>query len=402
MTGNNHSEYDAIGELFRQRLECHRIPVDDNGWDVIEHRLGKQKKSKATIWLWSVGAAAAAVAALLMVGRPVTDETAVMIVSQQIATEEAETTNHGQEIQGFKDSRIQRFKDSKIQGFKNSRIQKFNDSMIHSFNDSVTQLISYSVIPDKLDVSSVEERPETDKRSAKKSDKWLLAAAFGMNGGNTDGISDAYNLTPRTAQSYQKAGLSGSNNEYAANMSGYIQPFNDMTRKDFSKIRHRPPLTVGVTARKSIGKHAGMETGLVYTYLTSQFGWSDQAGYDVRQSLHYVGIPVNMTVYLWNSKPNWRIYLSGGFAVEKGLRAIYRQEKWQESEFRITTVKSSVDGLQWSLNGALGVNYRLEKGWGVYFEPRVGYSFDCKQPVSIRTECPIYFGVYLGLNYELN
>ena len=141
-----------------------------------------------------------------------------------------------------------------------------------------------------------------------------------------------------------------------------------------------------------------METGLVYTYLASHFEWSC---HDVHQSLHYLGIPINMVVYLWNSKPNWRIYLSGGFMAEKGLRAVYRQERQIQSEHRITTVRSSIDGLQWSLNGGLGVNYRFEKGWGIYFEPRAGYSFDNNQPISIRTEWPVYFGIHLGLNYQL-
>ena len=140
-----------------------------------------------------------------------------------------------------------------------------------------------------------------------------------------------------------------------------------------------------------------MESGLTYTYLSSRFEWSDC---NVHQSLHYLGIPVNLVVYLWNTNPNWKIYLSGGFMVEKGLRAIYRQERQITSEHRITTVRSHIDGLQWSLNGGLGINYRLEKGWGIYFEPRVGYSFDSNQPVSIRTEYPIYFGFNLGLNYE--
>ena len=168
---------------------------------------------------------------------------------------------------------------------------------------------------------------------------------------------------------------------------------------DFSNITHRPPFSFGITARKSLGKSGGLESGLAYIYLASRYEWS---GYNVHQGLHYVGIPVNMVVYLWKSNPNWRIYLSGGCMVEKGLRGIYRQERMREGEHRITTVKSSsINGWQWSLNSALGVNYRLEKGWGIYFEPCVGYSLDCNQPVSIRTETPVYFGINLGLNFEL-
>ena len=432
MTSN--SEYDIIGELFRQRLENHRIPVDDNDWDEIERRLGKRKKNKAIIWLWSVGAAAAAVAALLIISRPQTDEVSTMTVSQQITPEETNDLNPDNSGQGFKNSRIQRFKDSKIQGmkdsnpeldsgqgFKNSKIQRFKDSKIQgktdsnpeldsgqllddsitlSFNDSVTHSFDDLVIAEKeipkLDASLVEDRPEEDEADTKKTDKWLLAAAFGI-GGQTNGFSDTKG-NPMANPSIEM-GLSGSDNRYATDKANSVQSFSYMSRNDFTNISHLPPLSFGVTARKNLGKGIGVESGLVYTYLASRFEWS---GYDVRQSLHYVGIPVNMVVYLWNSNPNWRVYLSGGAMAEKGMRAIYRQEMQGGEVIRTTTVKSSsIDGWQWSLNGALGLNYRLEKGWGIYFEPRVGYSFDCNQPVSIRTEWPVYFGIHLGLNFEL-
>ena len=263
--------------------------------------------------------------------------------------------------------------------FEDSVTQLLNDSSSHLFNNSVIQLF------------------EEDEPNKKKTDKWLFAAVFGINDGFSDGNSNKYSQSSSVGVS-PKMELSG-NNDYAAYMSGNIRSFNNMSLDDFTNISHRPPLSFGITARKSLGKRAGLESGFVYTYLASRYEWS---GYDVQQGLHYVGVPANMVVYLWNSKPNWQIYLSGGFMVEKGLRGIYKQERWHESEHRTTTVKSSsINGWQWSLNGALGINYRLEKGWGVYFEPRVGYSFDCNQPVSIRTEMPVFVGVSMGLNYQL-
>jgi len=418
MTGNN--EYDALGELFRQRLKDHRMPIDGNGWNEIERRICK-RKNKAVIWWWLAGtlAAAASVAALLIFNRPATDDATVVAVSQQIPIEETEIVHQtsppaplhrrgekaasslstGNE-QNMRYQYTQNLPDnSSITPLLNdSMIQLFSDSVTQLLSDSVTQLLSDSVIPEKLDISLVEDRPEEDDADTEKTGKWLLAAAFGI-GGYSDGLG--LNDTYDASDASPKAGWDGmgSGNQYAAELSGNIRSFSDMSKEDFTNLVHRPPLSFGLTARKNLGKHGGVESGLVYTYLASRFEWS---GYGVHQSLHYVGIPVNMVVYLWDSKPNWRVYLSGGVTAEKGIRAVYRQERQLESEHRITTVKSSsIDGWQWSLNGALGVNYRLEKGWGIYFEPRVGYSFDCNQPTSIRTEWPVYFGIHLGLNYQL-
>ena len=407
-----YSENDALGELFRQRLENHQMPVDSDGWDEIERRMGK-RKNKAVVWLWSAGAAAAAIVALVMIGRPVADETAVMAVSQQITTEETGKTENQSTIEDYtvqllpSASSQARFNDStsmrtveSVAILAHNKID--NQIVAELISDSVIQLLSYSDITEKeipkLDISLVEDWPEEDGTFTKKTEKWLLAAAFGASGYTNGYANDPSDGPASSGTSFQKMGLSGSGNEYAADMVSSVPSFNHMPKNAFADISHRPPLSIGVTARKSLGKSVGIESGLVYTCLMSHFKWPD---HDARQSLHYVGVPVNMAVYLWKSNPNWRMYLSGGFTVEKGLRAVYRQERQMLSEHRITTVKSSIDGWQWSLNSAWGIIYRLEKGFGIYFEPRVGYSFDCNQPVSIRTEWPVYFGVNLGLNYEL-
>jgi hypothetical protein len=71
----NDNKYDPMGELFRQKMESHLLPVDSSSWDEIESRLDKSN-NKAIIWLWRSGAvaAAAAVAALLLVSRPSIDD----------------------------------------------------------------------------------------------------------------------------------------------------------------------------------------------------------------------------------------------------------------------------------------------------------------------------------------
>ncbi len=436
----NHNEYDAIGELFRRKLEDHRMPVDGNGWDEIKRRLGKRKKPKA-LWLWSAGAmvTAAAIALLFIVNQPDTGNTDIIPVSQQVAQEETISPKHEttpavprQEDKGQKQADVANFlikptndhvystlpgtdqtsktdvvallepENMEHQAFDPGTIDQDGTPIVMPGNNQEKQpeedkpivAQTESDVP-KLDVSLVEDRPD-EEPVEKESKEWLLAAAFGT-GGYTEGPGGYDNYPDQMQSSSPEKSLSG-NNSYAANLSNNIRSFDNMTKNDFSNIDHRPPLSFGITARKKLGKFGGVESGLVYTYLSSRLEWGN---YDVHQRLHYLGIPVNMVVYLWSSKPNWRIYLSGGVMVEKGLRAIYtQQERGQNGLIHTTIVKSSIDGWQWSVNSALGINYRFDKGFGIYFEPRVGYSFDNDQPISIRTEWPIYIGINLGLNYE--
>jgi hypothetical protein len=199
-------------------------------------------------------------------------------------------------------------------------------------------------------------------------------------------------------------GLSGSNNKYAANLSWSVPSFENLQREEFTNISHSTPFSSAITARKMLGNNVGVESGLVYTFLSSRFAFTNWArDYTVHHNLHYVGMPFNLIVYFGNTKSNnnWRFYLLGGYMVEKGLRAIYKQEERSQGQLRSTTVRSSIEGVQWSVNCSFGVSYKLEKNWNIHFEPRLGYSFNDNQPTSIRTEHPVYLGVNLGLNYKL-
>ena len=418
MTDNN--EYDALGELFRRRLENHRIPIDGNGWEKIERSLGKRKRRTTTL-LWYGIAAAAAIATLLIVVRPATDKLPATTVSQQIFTEEHVTPNY-EALQNVVEPEMTHiaitnpYKEKTVTEKKSDNIEYIyilepDETETSTVTGSVTQLPGYSVTDSvtlspgysvtKLDISLVEDKPEEDDADAKNTGKWLFAAAIGM-GSFSKSLNDelaVYDNAPSSSL-LPDAAFSGGN-DYAAGQSRNIQPFSKMSKNDFTSVNHRQPFSLGMTVRKKFGKNGGVESGLVYTYLASNFEWSNEIKYNVHQSLHYMGIPLNLTVYLGKDKSNWRFYFSGGFMTEKCLRAVYSQERYMKNETRNTTVEShSINDLQWSVNSALGVNYSLKNGFGVYFEPRFGYSFnaDPPQPMSMRTEWPLFIGFGVGVN----
>jgi len=246
------------------------------------------------------------------------------------------------------------------------------------------------------DVWLAEQMPQ-ERKSSKRGDKYLLSASFGAGKGHSESPASMHydvSSAPVVAQSQKSEG-----NRYANVMSSNIMSFDYMYKSDFTDIRHLPPLSLGIMLRQNVGKNLDFETGVLYTYLESRYKWQD---FDVRQGLHYVGIPLHLVLYLWKVHPHWQIYLSGGLMVEKGVRGIYHQERQMNSQILYTTVKKSpIDGLQWSLNGSSGFNYTLSKRFGFYFEPRFGYSFSTDQPMSMRTEWPLSIGIGAGLNFKL-
>ncbi len=420
---NSVNSYDSLGELFRQQLENHRLPVDDYDQTGIEQRLAKKKKA-GIIRFGIAGAmtAAASVTLLLLMNGPSVDTPDIAAANNpKIITNDAEYPNNEHspttpsEQIASNERPVEPISVSKFPErtkFDTSKTETSSrsvpiDEIQHSASESVPQ---NAVSQDSEDVEPVvteiseniidepkiyDTLPEAEEPPQKKSNnRWLLAAAFGSGGA---GGNPAEKPTFDQVAESGKSDAARLNNDYAAWASSSIQRFNGMTVDDFSEINHNVPFSFGVTARKNFGKYWGLESGLIYTYLSSSFGWSS---YDVRQRLHYIGIPINVAVYLWNNNPNWKIYLSGGPMIEKGLRGVYMQKNKQGNWTHTTTVKASLDGLQWSLNSALGVSYRFDKGFGIYFEPRLSYYFDNDQPFSIRTDRPLFLGINMGLNYE--
>ena len=67
--------------------------------------------------------------------------------------------------------------------------------------------------------------------------------------------------------------------------------------------------------------------------------------------------------------------------------------------------RESIPGVQWSLNGNVGIGIRLYKGLQLYVEPGVSWyipNSSHPQPISQRTSTPLNFSLQAGLRYNIN
>ena len=246
------------------------------------------------------------------------------------------------------------------------------------------------------------------KESGKKS-KFLTLAGLGSVGGlgvllsslNMSSSSDpVFDQGPNSeADPNGNLGLHPSE----PNAPGYEEEFGDKNqgankKEEIADINTAMPISYGIIARKNINKTFGIETGLVYTYLTSDIKMRYANYTDATLKLHYIGIPVNFIVNLWD-KRSWNIYASTGGMVEKGLQSVY-QKKGVYVYNENSKEKKSISGLQWSLNGGVGLSYGIYKDINLYVEPGFSYYFDNNQPISKRTEDPFSFNLRVGLRYD--
>mgnify|MGYP000706583756 CR=1 FL=1 len=92
--------------------------------------------------------------------------------------------------------------------------------------------------------------------------------------------------------------------------------------ESYPDVSYSLPISFGFTVRKDLSRRIAVESGLMYTYLSTTFKRGGDCPSEVKSSLHYLGIPLNLVVYVWKNQ-RWNVYLSGGFMMEKGLQAVY-------------------------------------------------------------------------------
>ncbi|MDR2221201.1 MAG: porin family protein [Flavobacteriaceae bacterium] len=168
-------------------------------------------------------------------------------------------------------------------------------------------------------------------------------------------------------------------------------------------IDHKRPVRFGASVYYQLNDKWGISTGLTYTRLSSEL----QAGSDdykivSDRVLHYVGIPIQMNYEVWK-KGRFSTYANGGFAVEKSVAGTLKT-KYKIGDVVEDGGNENVDakGIQTSVNMSLGMEYKLGKNIGVYFEPGVRYYFDDGSSINtIYKEKPFDFNIQLGLRYSI-
>lgn len=169
---------------------------------------------------------------------------------------------------------------------------------------------------------------------------------------------------------------------YAAASPGKTMNMLPMDEQ-YTKVKHKLPISFGVTVSKELSNRFALETGLVYTQLNSEFIGDKETGYQQDQTLHYLGIPLKANINLYENK-HIDIYAAAGGMVEKCIASNHSSLK--------------PDPLQLSLMASLGLQYNFNDRLSVYAEPGLAYYFDDGSHVNtIRKERPLNFNLLCGV-----
>ena len=164
-----------------------------------------------------------------------------------------------------------------------------------------------------------------------------------------------------------------------------------------SNTKYTLPLIFTLGVNYKLSDIVTVGSGLRYTYLHSKYnGFMSGVYYDIKQSIHYVGVPVNFNFNIVSGN-SWNVYATAGGTVEKGVRVSYQTKTSGQNK----TYNSTVKGLQFSVGSGVGLEYNFNKSVGLYLQPQVVYYFDSKAPENIRSSQPLQVEAEVGLRFHI-
>lgn len=162
----------------------------------------------------------------------------------------------------------------------------------------------------------------------------------------------------------------------------------------YEKVKHHFPISVGVQVGWGVTECLRINTGVVYTNVSSDFINSSYNTTQVTtQTLHYVGVPVNISYDFWQTK-RFKTY------VTVGGEADFNVKNHTESDGEVMASKH--DRTQWSANASLGAQFDIIPQLGIYVEPGAKYYFDNGSQIeNTFKDKKLNFNLQFGLRWNI-
>ena len=221
-------------------------------------------------------------------------------------------------------------------------------------------------------LASAYEAPTINKKKTESS--WSMQF-YGENGfviengnnGNKPILASADQAVPPSFYGNSDVNYDFKGMEYADFLdSKLLKSFDEQLYHQ--EVKHHKPISVGMQVGFKVHPRLRLNTGLVYTYVSSEFtGSANDTRTVTKQTLHYIGIPLNLDYEVWGTK-NFHAYVTAG-----GEGAVNVKNHTETDGVKTDSKK---DRMQWSVNGSIGIQYDFVPQLGIYVEPGVKYYFD--------------------------
>ena len=378
---------------IRSMLENAREDVPEGLWQGIESRLPAPAKARpAAIW-WKIASATGAVAAAVALTvffstRPVVQNPVDIIPSQDSGLSQLMETPLAPEAGNMKPLSIG---------------QVLGESVSETDGEDVTETAGESIVEEEETAVA----NETAVREENTAENWIRkyeSADFDERG---EELQRSRKEKRGVVLSAYADALSNSNTAKASDINMLKRPAvpQATTIEETGESRYAIPVAAGIGLRFDVSKRFSIGTGVSWSYLTRSFSGQfneldadgaiiSQTGYtNIRNSQHYIGIPLNLYVDIIRKDfIDFYAYSSG--SANYCLSNRYQMDK---------SKSYSPEGSNWQFSAGIGmgVEFIAAKKVGFYIDPSLNYWFTAGEVSNIRTRQPLMLGLELGIRLHI-
>jgi hypothetical protein len=378
MDSYNNNINDPFKQFVKSKLADYKEDVPPSGWEKLESKLyaaQKRKVLRTKRLASSVLAVAAALIGVFFVfqnmnrelpiktsenlkilpiekkkpSKAKQDGTKVEAPIEKLLADYISTSNVAKDIIVYDESSDKSENINDLETM-NTNNEKDRDKLTEVDEKTKQQLIQDFINEGNRGLSVAEDSPKGKKRNRHS------ISLFGNSGlsSSQQTNTDPATLRSSVSDSYGKYTLS---KMVAYNVDEEVNPE--------SETNHMQPISFGLLTSFDITNKLQIETGLLYTYLSSETkNKSSDFNNSEKVQFHYLGIPLNVN-YTVLSVNKLNLYVTGGAMIEKD---IYGKIKYND-EKKLPTLNSGFTNEssskikqknpQFSLAGGLGVTYPL-------------------------------------------
>lgn len=284
-------------------------------------------------------------------------------------------------------------------------------------------LASASTETNVKEISSKEENKQTETKTAKREDSYVLPHNQDNNllafNDMTErrGDEDAPSRWSVSTGAMGGLGASGTTTAYGDHLvfsSPGVADTKDSPMLDMNTINrdietkteydHHLPIRIGLSVAYALTDRLSISSGLTYTRLASDIkDASRESKYIGEQRLHYVGIPVNVSYKVASFR--WLgLYGTAGVLAEKCVSGTTDEGYVENNTMKYTNTQDiSSKPLQMSVNAGVGIQFDFIDNVGIYAEPGLSYYFDDGSALqTIYKEKPLNFNLNVGVRFRLS
>lgn len=429
-------------DKLREKMDTYSVEPSDKVWAGISSKAGLAGQGSATgksaipMWIWRSAAAVAAVMTGALIFVKVNDNEAdnytayneaeapeIVNDSPEILPEsstvqtltlsenpiektpkfKAGTTEKAEHHKAAYESEPLMARVQQTEETESIDIDKNYNSDIDEVSDEGIDKEPVTGIDNSDEAMSWEEYLRTEPQEKRRADRRGLSIGLGAAGAGSSSSMDKFK--PRAVMGSNplegEAGTVGWADDRILTSAGTIV-FNQPEVND--SYSHKMPVKLGLTARYAFTNLLGIESGLTYSLLQSDIkrgsesttgAWSSSD-----QTLHYLGVPLNLTFNFLNSR-YVDVYASAGGMMEFGVKGSIKTTDHLHNSMTATHQNAiTPKGLLWSVNATAGVQVNVLPSLGIYVEPGMSHHFkNDRQPRSSYTDRPTNFALGFGLRY---